>query len=164
MAEEFDNVDKIIVKFEYGIPGVDFPIKKIELNMGRQGMPGGKGDSGTFEDISKTALVDIPGFRFVSVSTNDQFVPAMITDNFLRNSVIGFSRNAITINEVGQIKTLGMITDSSFDLIPEQPLFLIDNGLFTQVEPESGWIVELGMAQTNKSFFVSIERPYYKEL
>lgn len=152
-----------VVKFVYGKPGEEFPVKKINVSTGRQGLQGPKGDPGSFENVIKTAAVDIPGHRFVSLNMDNKIEPTNLLEPYSRYSILGFIESAVDAGQQTQVKTMGYTSDTSFSLIPEYPVFIAANGLFTCIEPESGWVSQVGTVINANSFFINIDKTYYKE-
>ena len=61
-------------------------------------------------------------------------------------AVIGLTLNAVSAGGKVRIHLLGTVTESSWTWIPDQPLFVGDNGLLTQTAPSLGFSMLVGTA------------------
>ncbi len=74
------------------------------------------------------------------------------------DNVTGVSVNAANTGDRVTIRTLGRLTDQSFSF-SEGPVFLGSNGALVQSRPSASFLAQLGIAETENTLFVKIERP-----
>ena len=97
----------------------------------------------------------LSGHRAVAIDAQDK---AYYADKNTAQNAIGITLNAGT--EV-TIQTAGEIIEPTWNWIPNQAIYLGNNGDLTQVVPIDGYLLKLGDALTPTSMFVNIVMPIF---
>lgn len=119
---------------------------------------GAKGDSG--DVISIQAANDINAYTLVTHATNNRVTQADCNTHYF---VIGMSAKATTQNNMCEIKNNGVIVNSGWNLTPNSPIYLGENGDISQTQ-NGLFSVNVGQALTQTSIFINIQQPIVRSL
>lgn len=120
------------------------------------GLRGEKGDSGT--KISGIAGEILSASRWVIPDINGKLIKA---NGFYP---LGVTVNSCILNEQVDIVTKGEFIDSSWNWMPNQPIYFISDGFMSQTIPTSGFILEVAVAITNTSIYIDKKMPIILEV
>lgn len=107
------------------------------------------------QQMTKQSITTLSGHKAVAIDSNDK---AYYADKNTAQNVIGITLNAGT--EL-TIQTAGEIIEPSWTWIPNQAIYLGNDGELTQTVPTDGYLIKLGEALTTTSIFVSIAMPIF---
>lgn len=96
---------------------------------------------GTF--VAATVL---GGHRVVTTNDTGQLVYADHDDLTQRNRAMYLTEGAWDAGVTATVTAFGPVWDSSFDLIPGEPLYVGSNGLLTQLTPTTGYLRKVAFA------------------
>lgn len=134
---------------------------------GKQGLPGPQGPIGPAggTTIEKMAAMPLGGHRIVrSTGVNmadyaDNRYPEQGDD------ILGLTLSAASSGSMVAIANGNEVTEPSWNWIPQQPIFLGENGTITQTPPDpdgtAAFIVEVGFAQSPTTMMVRIGTSIY---
>jgi hypothetical protein len=123
------------------------------VSTGPQGPQGPPGSSLVYTYL--VAAENIGGNRAVTTNSSGQLVYAQTTSTH----IIGISKAATTAGEVCEVQTLDVMLEPSWAFTVNMPVFATDNGLLTQVAPETGNLHILGYAITPTKLFIDKQLP-----
>lgn len=152
-------------------PVTDAVIKDIQSvkvdTGGKQGLRGPAGPVGPAggTTIEKMAAMPLGGHRIVrSTGTN----MADYADNRFADhgdDILGLTLEAAASGATVRIANGNEVTEPSWNWIPQQPIFLGENGVLTQTPPEpdgtAAFIVEVGFAQAPTVVMVRVGTSIY---
>lgn len=124
-----------------------------------QGLPGVDG-----EDFNLTGFAPqaISGQRVVILDENNQIFYADCSDLSRAYQIVGLTQAAIGEGESGRIITFGEFSENGWNWIPNQPLFLGENGFITQtVLPTAIFIQRIGKSLSPTKIFINLEPPIF---
>ena len=107
---------------------------------------------------TRVAYQSIQGHRVIANRNGLADICDVLDINSCKNA-IGIGLNAAAIGEAVTIVSFGEISESSWGFTPDLPVFLGLNGTLTQIVPQSGNLVRVGVAQSATALFVNIHRP-----
>jgi hypothetical protein len=79
--------------------------------------------------------------------------------DFSKATVLGMTIIAAQLNESTQVKTYGLLRDSSFVWTVNTQLYLDTNGYLTDIAPVSGFRTLVATSQGAGSIFINIQEP-----
>ncbi len=96
-----------------------------------------------------------------AVEVNNQGLAILASSTGSGFGIIGVAVQSGTVGQKIEVVTYGSFTDTSYNLIPDEPLFLRENGIISQSPPSTGVTVVIGSAITPTTMFIRIEQPIY---
>ena len=132
------------------------PISTVRIagSMTQPGPPGPPG-SGGVGNTYLTAGLNLGGQRVIATDTSGM---AQYADNLsLYKTVTGISKTAVSLGELVEVETFGLISDPSWNWDVTKDIFLGQNGLIVQDVPITGAIVNLGHVVSPTSIFLNID-------
>ena len=118
---------------------------------GPTGPPGSGGGGNTY----LTAGSNLGGQRVIATDTSGV---AQYADNLsLYKTVTGISKTAVSLGELVEVETFGIVSDPSWNWDVTKDIFLGQNGLIVQDVPITGAIVNLGHVVGPTSIFLNID-------
>lgn len=83
------------------------------------------------------------------------------SNSFDANRVLGMSLNAAAAGDVVTVAVLGYVSETTWNLIPDLPVYLGEDGYITQTPPESGFLLVVGVAISPTSLYVDVGEPIF---
>ncbi len=111
------------------------------------------GGSGNLINI--TATTDLGGHRVVTVH-GEYADCSQVNQAF---SVAGVTLQAVAQGASVQVQSAGEITESSWNWIIGQPVYLGGSGQLTQIPPTSGFVMVLGVPVNATTLLIDIQQP-----
>lgn len=121
---------------------------------GPKGGTGIKGDPGNL--IICKAAYSIGGHRVVSINSDNE---AEYPSNISR--AVGLTTNAATTGDYLNIQTSGLISEISWNWIPEKAIYFLSDGTLTQTVPISGTLLQIGFAVSSTEMFIKLGTPIF---
>lgn len=109
--------------------------------------------------VTYTAGETVYGGRIVELNSMGEVKHASSTGTGF--GIIGLATQAGNAGNRIEVVTFGSFTDSSFNFIPDEPIFLRENGIISQTPPSTGVTLVVGSAITSTSIFIRVEQPIY---
>ena len=129
-------------------------ILMVGTTPGPQGSPGTGGGSGGNTCVI-VAGINLGGQRVIATDTSGM---AQYADNLsLYKTVTGISKTAVSLGELVEVETFGIVSDPSWNWDVTKDIFLGQNGLIVQDVPITGAIVNLGHVVSPTSIFLNID-------
>lgn len=146
IVEVLHEVVEVIEVAEQGLPG-------------RPGVPGQAGGATAIF----TALSAIGGHRVLTMTPAGELAYASNDDLTAAGRIVGVSLNAASPGGDVSVQRGGEVSEPSWNLDTDLPVYLGVNGLLTQTPPESPAVFSLivGFPMTPTKLFVSIREPIY---
>jgi hypothetical protein len=120
------------------------------------------GDDAVSENtISAIAGENISIYRVVYIE-NDKVYLADKNTLTSRHKILGITIETQSINNLIDIKIAGSVTNASWNWNPGN-VYVGSNGALTQVEPTSGYIVQIGIALNQTTVLIDIDKADYLE-
>ena len=108
--------------------------------------------------VEQTAGENLGGNRVIVVLGDLAFYADK--DNLSHvDKVRGISTEAFTTGNIGCVQIGGFMQDPSWSWTPDLPVFLSNNGLLTQTVPTTGFILQLGVADTATRILIDLKMP-----
>lgn len=129
---------------------------------GQIGPPGPAGPQGESGGATVTGIAagSIGGGRVVAFSETGKITYASCDSLFDASVVLGITNSAAIANDPIYITRSGEITDSSWNWIPKQPIYLGINGVLTQtLPPTAKFSLVVAIPATTTKIFVTIREP-----
>lgn len=124
-----------------------------EIVIERSDVPGPAGEGAATETISRIASQALGGFRVVRVDANNQFALCDASAPECANAC-GLTIGAAAQGAIATAQSSGEITEAAWNW-NEGPVYCGAAGTLTQLEPQSGTIVEIGRAAGPKSIRIN---------
>lgn len=144
---------------------VQRPMERVVVSVGHAGRPGGQGIPGPAGGITAvfTATAAIGGHRVLTMTPAGELAYASADDLSAAGRIVGISLNAAAAGSEVSVQRSGEVSEPSWNLDTELPVYLGVNGLLTQTPPESPTVFSLivGFPMTPTKLFVSIREPIY---
>lgn len=143
------------------------PVTTIIDAGGKQGVKGPQGPVGPAggADIYKVAATSLGGSRVVRSTGNDLAGYADCSDPNHGDDVLGITRDAVSAGVSVRIASGTEVVEPSWNWIPQQPIYLAEDGLMTQIPPDpadgAAFSLEVGMSTDTDSMLVRIGTPVY---
>jgi hypothetical protein len=122
------------------------------------GAPGTAGPSGG-TTLSKTASTSLQG-QYAVKSTGDSTVgppdPGTPSD---ANLIVGITTGAASSGDPVMVRSLGEMVDPGWSWTPDLPVFVGAGGVLTQVVPTSGWLLQVGFAESATKLLIGLRPP-----
>ena len=123
------------------------------LEIAEQGPPGISGGL-----ITKIAGADLSALRGVRADADGKAVYCDAADAADADSAIGITQTAAAAGGAVTVVANGRMTDANWDWTPGRPVFLGSNGALTQTAPTTGFVQQLGVADSAISMIVGIQK------
>jgi hypothetical protein len=119
-------------------------------------------DASEAKGLSLLAASDLSGHRGIA-AMGGQAVYASNQVLAHADSVLGITESAVVSGGTAEIFNHRLITESSWDWTPNQPVWLGPNGLLTQIlSVASGiYLLQVGVAISPTQLYVNIHRPIF---
>jgi hypothetical protein len=127
---------------------------RIGLAKGAKGEPGH-----SFTDYP--AATALGGHRMVAL-IDGEFVYADHTNLDHIAAVVGMTTGAVEQGEFPTVLTDGEIAEPTWTLTPNTAFYLLENGLIGTTAPSTGFVLECGLATSDKSIFIHIGKAWAK--
>jgi hypothetical protein len=109
---------------------------------------------------SYAAGVALGGHRMVVIDDGVLvYADASIPDHGER--VLGMTLGAVSEGEAAIVQTGGFVSEPSWNLIPDLPIYLALSGQISQIPPTSGFLLALGSAVSETKVYLNPEVPIY---
>jgi hypothetical protein len=106
--------------------------------------------------VTKIADITLSGHRLVTMATTTTVTYA---DKDSAYHVLGMTTNSAMAGSSVSILTAGEIVEPSWSFTINNPVYLGNNGLLTQVVPVSGCILQVGLATAPTKLLIGIQLP-----
>lgn len=106
---------------------------------GEQGLPGASGSQ------QLVAAMDLGGHRVIAIDSSGQAIYADNRDTTAYR-VQGISSTAAVTGDMITVLSRGTLNYPANNLIPDEPIFLGQDGFLTQIPPSTGYLKQLGFA------------------
>jgi hypothetical protein len=80
---------------------------------------------------------------------------------FDANRVLGMTLNAANAGDIVTVAVLGFVSEPTWNLTPDLPIYLGDDGYMTQTPPTEGFHLTLGVALSPTSIYIDIDVPIF---
>ena len=111
-------------------------------------------------ELDVEALENISALRVVRAVNATQVLKADTTDTFVEARALGVSVEAITSGAKGTVKFFGAIEDASFTFAAGAPLFLTQDGFFSDTQdPLSIFNTTIGHGLGPGAIFIDLQEP-----
>lgn len=127
---------------------------------GIQGIQGIQGDPG-HSFTTYPAGTALGGHRMVAL-IDGEFVYADHTNPAHIAAVVGMTTGAVNQGDFPTVVTDGEITEPTWTLTKNTAFYLSENGLISTTAPSSGFVLECGLATSDKSIFIHIGKAWVK--
>lgn len=117
-----------------------------------------KKSQGEGTQVTKIADESISALRVVA-AVSETNVALADKDSFQDAKALGVSINAANTGENVKVVTFGEIKDSFFNFPLNEPLFLGDNGVITDIAPSDVFNTTIGHSLGPGAIFVNIREP-----
>lgn len=107
-----------------------------------------------FTEADYEAGETLGGHRIVEINNGKAYYADNSDVIFGRK--LGMTKNAAALGSLVRILFFGNTSEASWDFDLSKSIFLGENGLITQVKPESGYMVIVGKPVTNNRLFINI--------
>lgn len=77
-------------------------------------------------------------------------------------AVVGMTTGAVNQGDFPTVLTDGEITEPTWNLVQNTAFYLVGNGLISTTAPSTGFVLECGLATSDKSIFIHIGKAYAK--
>lgn len=114
---------------------------------------GGEGGS-SISTQDYPAAIALSALRVVRANSSGQLIYA---DSSLSPSVLGVTFSSAIAGSAPITLLSGLLPDSSFNWLPDIPVFLGLDGLLTQNPPVSGWLIPVGMPVGANTLLINIQ-------
>ncbi len=112
------------------------------------------------EARTHTAAHPLSGHRLVAVHGNRVRYPSRAACDAY--TVVGITTHAAEQGAEVEVAGTGeIVTEPSWNLVPDQPVYAGESGRLTQTPPTSGWLRIVGVAQSTISLVVSLQVPIH---
>ena len=108
------------------------------------------------DDPPLIANGDISGHRVVAGLSDTQITYADKDTPTHKSLVLGITRNAARTGDSVMVQSRRVMTEPSWNWTQGMPLFLANNGMMTQNVPQTGFVMELGVALTPQTMWINI--------
>ena len=117
------------------------------------------GSGGNANELNLVANENISALKIVRQDTGGVLLADIGAQ--LDSEALGVSRDAATLGSNLRVITYGRVDDTSFGFTLNEPLFLGNNGLITNLAPTNSgeYIVRIGYSLGIGSIFIDIESP-----
>jgi hypothetical protein len=116
-----------------------------------------QGDTGS-DDLQLVAGMNLGGERVV-IDTPTGAIYADSSNLAHANCVVGVTLNSALHNDIVNVRSENELEEPSWSWTPGAPIYLGLNGLMTQVQPSTGFNLQLGYAVTATRIYISIGVP-----
>ena len=117
-----------------------------------QGPQGPPGASDNY--VYLVAATAIGGNRAVAVNSSGLTYAGTTSTN-----ILGISVSAVDAGQLAQIQISGIITEPSWNWLPQTPIFVSDSGILTQQVPETGSLFIVGYPVLSTQIFIDKQAP-----
>jgi hypothetical protein len=128
----------------------------IEVVVGNASAIGGASDS-SLQIINAGTILS--ALKCVTVTSPNTVIYANNNIDFSSATVLGITIVAAQMNESTQVKTYGILRDSSFSWPVNTQLYLDINGSLTDTAPITGFRTLVATSQGTGSIFINIQEP-----
>lgn len=147
-----DIVEAIVERIDI----VDVAVQGAPGPRGLQGVQGPPG--GTLQQYPAGATLS--GHRVVTLDSNGALKYATCTDAAHAGRVIGITTHAASAGDQCGVQTFSTMDESSWNLTPDQPLFLgADGTLVAAPPPDAAFVMVVGFAISPTVLFISLREP-----
>ena len=122
------------------------------VSVGTQGPQGIPGASDNY--VYLVAATDIGGHRAVAATSTGLTYAGTTSTN-----ILGISVSAVVAGQLAQIQISGIITEPSWNWLPQTPIFVSDSGVLTQQVPETGSLFIVGYPVLSTQIFIDKQAP-----
>ncbi len=130
----------------------------IEVVIGNPGdISGGGGSDGSLEIVNAGAILS--ALKCVTVTSPNTVIYANNNIDLSSSTVFGITIVAAQTNESTQVKTYGILRDSSFNWPVNTQLYLDINGSLTDTAPTTGFRTLVATSQGVGAIFINIQEP-----
>lgn len=136
------------------------------ISEGQQGPEGIKGDRGEAgaTGITRVASIALGGHRLVANTIDGRLAYASNDDAQSAYTLLGITLSAVAPNGAVDVQSFGLVTEPSWTLTPNLPVYLGTNGLLTQVAPTAPaalFSLVVGFAMSTTSIFLNLHEAIY---
>ncbi len=128
----------------------------VEVYVGNAGDIGG-GSDGSLEIVNAGAILS--ALKCVTVTSPNTVIYANNNIDLSSSTVFGITIVAAQTNESTQVKTYGILRDSSFNWPVNTQLYLDINGSLTDTAPIAGFRTLVATSQGVGAIFINIQEP-----
>lgn len=155
------EVESVLVELGPADVLIETPQDIILLEAARQGPPGPPGAPGQAGVSYVTFVAGGPlgGHRAVRAAFNRRAQYADHDDVTGASSILGITLHAAEAEEPINVAASGEIIEPSWAWVVDSPIFVGVAGVLTQVPPDTGFQLVVGVATSPTSMFVAIKQP-----
>mgnify|MGYP001182252655 FL=1 len=128
----------------------------VEVYVGNASDIGG-GSDGSLEIVNAGAILS--ALKCVTVTSPNTVIYANNNIDLSSSTVFGITIVAAQANESTQVKTYGILRDSSFNWPVNTQLYLDINGSLTDTAPITGFRTLVATSQGSGAIFINIQEP-----
>lgn len=128
----------------------------VEVFVGNASSIGG-GSDGSLEIVNAGAILS--ALKCVTVTSPNTVIYANNNIDLSSATVLGITIVAAQANESTQVKTYGILRDSSFSWSVNTQLYLDINGSLTDTAPITGFRTLVATSQGSGAIFINIQEP-----
>ena len=129
----------------------------VEVYVGNAGDISGGGSDSSLEIVNAGAILS--ALKCVTVTSPNTVIYANNNIDLSSSTVFGITIVAAQLNESTQVKTYGVLRDSSFTWPVNTQLYLDTNGSLTDTAPTTGFRTLVATSQGSGAIFINIQEP-----